>query len=190
MNIQHHFQLMAQYNLRMNTQVYDAASQLSSSELALNAGAFFKSILGTLNHIMVGDLFWLNRFALLHGTDSKQFSSLLNGLTVFPKPTALNQILFDDFSELHKTRTGLDLLIQEWLSNDACEQDFKQNLTYHNSKGEAATRDFGELVSHFFNHQTHHRGQVTTLLSQKGIDVGGTDFLMDIPANFMRGQIT
>jgi len=182
-NIQHHFQLMAQYNLRMNSQVYEAASQLSADDLAQDMGAFFNSILGTLNHIMVGDLFWLNRFALLHGADSKQFSSLQRALHHFPKPNALNQILFEDFSELRKTREAMDLAIQVWLQEDISEQDFKLDLTYHNSKCEGATRDFGELVSHLFNHQTHHRGQVSTLLSQKGIDVGGTDFLVNIIPN-------
>jgi len=179
-NTLHHFQLMAQYNLRMNTQVYAAASQLSADELSQDTGAFFKSIIGTLNHILVGDLFWLNRFALLHGTDSNQLSSL-KALKNFPKPSALNQILFENFYELKETRNNLDLVIQEWLTKDACHEDFKQDLTYHNSKGEGATRDFGDLVAHLFNHQTHHRGQVSTLLSQKGIDVGGTDFLTDIP---------
>jgi len=172
---------MAQYNLRMNTQVYNAASKLSEDELCQDMGAFFKSILGTLNHIMVGDLFWLNRFALLHGAESNQFSEFKSALQGFPKPNALNQILFEDFSELKETRKQLDLVIQEWLSKDAKNENFNKDLTYHNSKGEGATRDFGELVSHLFNHQAHHRGQVSTLLSQKGIDIGGTDFLVDIP---------
>ena len=172
---------MAQYNLRMNAQVYEAVSQLSADDLAQDMGAFFNSILGTLNHILVGDLFWLNRFSLLHEADSKQFSSLQTALQDFPKPSALNQILFEDLSELHNTRQELDLAIQAWLTDDTCEQDFKLDLIYHNSKGEGATRDFGELVSHFFNHQTHHRGQVSTLLIQNGIDIGGTDFLVDIP---------
>ncbi len=183
MNTLHHFQLMAQYNLRMNAQVYTAASQLSADDLAKDMGAFFKSILGTLNHIMVGDLFWLNRFALLHGADSNKFANLQAALQHFPKPNALNQILFEDLSELHKTRKNLDAAIQAWLRKDASAQDFTLDLTYHNSKGEGATRDFGELLAHLFNHQTHHRGQVSTLLSQKGFDVGGTDFLLDIPLN-------
>jgi len=185
-NLQHHFQLMAQYNLRMNAQVYTAASRLSADDLAHDMGAFFKSILGTLNHIMVGDLFWLNRFALLHGSDSNKFANLQAALQGFPKPNALNQILFEDFAELHTTRKHLDTTIQTWLTTYTSEQDFTLNLTYHNSKGEGATRDFGELVSHLFNHQTHHRGQVSTLLSQKGIDVGGTDYLVDIQNNFKK----
>ena len=166
---------MAKYNLRLNTQVYDATGQLSGDELVVDMGAFFKSILGTLNHILVGDLLWLNRFASI-----KSFSSL-QALKNFPKPQTLNQILFEDFRQLKRTRIELDTLIHEWLHTNAMETDFQQNLTYKNSKGEVATKDFSELLHHFFNHQTHHRGQVSTLLNQKGIDVGVTDFLIDIP---------
>ena len=98
----------------------------------------------------------------------------------FPKPSKLNQILLEDFQQLKQTRIQLDSLISEWLHTNATETDFQQNLTYKNSKGEASTRNFGELLHHLFNHQTHHRGQVSVLLSQKGIDVGVTDFLIDI----------
>jgi uncharacterized damage-inducible protein DinB len=168
---------MAKYNLRLNTQVYEAAGQLSEDELLADMGAFFKSILGTLNHILVGDLLWLNRFASI-----KSFSSL-QALKDFPKPLSLDQILFEDFRQLKRTRIELDTLIHEWLHTNAIETDFQQNLTYRNSKGEVATKNFTELLHHFFNHQTHHRGQVSTLLNQKGIDVGLTDFVIDISAS-------
>ena len=171
-----HFQYMANYNLRLNTQVYEAAEQLSDEDLASDMGAFFTSILGTLNHILVGDLLWLNRFATI-----KSFSSL-QAIKQFPKPSHLDQILFEDFEQLKRTRIELDTLIHEWLHTNATETDFQQNLTYRNSKGEVATKDFSELLHHFFNHQTHHRGQVSALLSQKGIDVGITDFVIDIPS--------
>ena len=59
--------------------------------------------------------------------------------------------------------------------------DFSRNLDYSNTKGVKSTRNFGELVSHLFNHQTHHRGQVSTLLNQMGHDIGTTDYLFDIP---------
>ncbi|MAC46924.1 MAG: hypothetical protein CMI12_08730 [Oceanospirillum sp.] len=54
-------------------------------------------------------------------------------------------------------------------------------MSYSNTQGIVSQRNFAELVSHLFNHQTHHRGQVSTLLSQNGIDIGITDFLMEIP---------
>ena len=167
---------MAKYNLRLNTQVYEAAGQLSDDEFTADVGAFFKSVLGTLNHILVGDLLWLNRFATI-----KSFSSL-QALKHFPKPTSLDQVLFEDFKQLKRIRVELDTLIHEWLHTNACDTDFQQNLTYKNSKGEVATKDFAELLHHFFNHQTHHRGQVSTLLNQKGIDVGVTDFVVDVKA--------
>ena len=72
-------------------------------------------------------------------------------------------------------------MIQEWLSIEVVEDDFDRDLTYTNSKGVVSSRNFSELVSHLFNHQTHHRGQVSALLYQKGADIGVTDFLMDIP---------
>ncbi len=182
MSFVHHFQLMANYNLRMNTQVYGAASKLTKAELTEDMDAFFKSILGTLNHIMVGDLFWLNRFAILHDESAEPFKSL-RALTEFPKPTKLDQVLFNDFEQLIQTRIKLDSLIKFWLDTDTQESDFQQTLTYHNSKGELFSQNFGELVSHLFNHQTHHRGQVSSLLSQKRMDVGVTDFLVEIAAN-------
>ena len=171
-----HFQYMANYNQRLNTQVYDAAGQLSNEELTADMGAFFKSILGTMNHILVGDLLWLNRFATI-----KSFSSL-QALKNFPKPQSLDQLLFEDFKQLKRIRVELDTLIHEWLHTNAMETDFQQNLTYRNSKGEVSSKDFSELLHHFFNHQTHHRGQVSTLLNQTGIEVGVTDFVVDVKA--------
>ena len=52
-----------------------------------------------------------------------------------------------------------------------------EDLSYKNMSGVDSSRNFGELILHFFNHQTHHRGQVSTLLSQHGIDIGVTDLL-------------
>ncbi|WP_296062630.1 DinB family protein [uncultured Amphritea sp.] len=67
------------------------------------------------------------------------------------------------------------------MSEEVTADDFNRTLVYANSKGVVSKRDFGELVCHFFNHQTHHRGQASALLSQHGIDVGIRDLLIDIP---------
>ncbi|GGD78581.1 HigA family addiction module antitoxin [Lacimicrobium alkaliphilum] len=63
MSLKNHFELLAAYNQRMNSKVYEAAGHLSATDLAKDRGAFFGSILGTLNHILVGDTIWLKRFA-------------------------------------------------------------------------------------------------------------------------------
>ncbi len=173
-----HFKLLANYNQRMNYQVYSAASKLDSTTLNQNLGAFFGSILGTLNHIMVGDLFWLSRFETL----STHYSSLRQ-LHDLPKPKALDDIIFPSFEELQFNREIIDKIMINWIYDELSPEDFALNLNYSNSKGLAGSRNFAEVLSHFFNHQTHHRGQVSTLLSQHKLDVGTTDFLIDIPDN-------
>ncbi len=176
MNCCHHFQLMATYNRRLNEQVYQACAALSPAELEQDVGAFFKSILGSLNHIVVGDLLWLSRFA----KHSPRYQSLAR-LAVYPKPSSLDEQLYNNLDAYWVVRKDIDDTVYEWLSNEAWKTDFESDLTYTSSKGVVSRRNFAELVSHLFNHQTHHRGQISTLLYQKGIDIGVTDFLMDIP---------
>ena len=182
MNYCHHFQRMAIYNRRMNEQIYRTSADLSAAELAGDTGAFFKSILGTMNHIVVGDLLWLSRFA----THSSRYSSL-GRLKMYPTPISLDDQLYDNVDVYWIAREGIDSIIHEWISNEVLEADFERSLTYRNSKGVVSRRNFFELVSHLFNHQTHHRGQVSALLYQKGIDIGVTDFLIDIPDE-IRGE--
>ncbi|MFK8021670.1 MAG: DinB family protein [Pseudomonadales bacterium] len=169
------FNLMAQYNKRMNQTVYEAASPLSAESLAEHRGAYFGSVIGTLNHIYVCDVLWLKRFA----KHAVHFSSLdcLQALSV---PTSLDAMPYADFSELWRERVTMDATICRFakeLSNDA----LMAPLSYHNVSGEPATKNFAQLLQHFFNHQTHHRGQLSTLLSQLGIDIGVTDLLAIIP---------
>jgi uncharacterized damage-inducible protein DinB len=176
MNIQRHFILMSDYNQRMNKQIYNVVKALGETEINADRGAYFKSIIGTLNHILVGDLIWLTRFSM----HSERYISL-QALAVFPKPTGLDQIIFADFKSLFETRQKVDLLISTWLKNEVKENDFNAFLRYSNMKGVVSEGDFGELVSHLFNHQTHHRGQLSTLLNQMNYDIGDTDFLFEIP---------
>lgn len=176
MEYKSHCILMAKYNQRLNSQVYEVAKLIDKRELERDVGAFFKSILGTLNHILVGDIIWLSRFA----THSATFASLAR-LSSFPQPERLDQILYADISDLFVARKEIDSILLNWVKADLENADCSRNLVYHNTKGRKSSRNFGELVFHFFNHQTHHRGQVSVLLSQLGYDIGVTDFLMDIP---------
>lgn len=174
-----HFCTLATYNARLNRQVFTAASVLSHDQLHEDRGAFFKSIMGTLNHILVGDLLWLRRLYLHHGTDNAQFSQLVK-LAEFPAVTSLNQILFEDFSVLKEKRFAVDAIISLWINEQLSEADLESDFRYQNMKGESSTKNFGEMLSHIFNHQTHHRGQVSTLLMQAGVDIGVTDYLIDV----------
>lgn len=167
--------LMAQYNRWMNRRVFDAAAQLDADALLANKGAFFGSILGTLNHLAVGDTAWLHRFA----QHPHRFEALA-ALSEFPRPTSLRQTIAADLAGLADYRRRLDELIAQWVTEIRPEH-LNAALAYSSMAGASMLKDFGPLLQHFFNHQTHHRGQVTTLLYQSGVDVGVTDLLALIP---------
>jgi uncharacterized damage-inducible protein DinB len=153
-----HGQLMAQYNEWMNSRMYALCASIPDAELHRDRGAFFGSIYGSLNHIAYGDLAFLSRFT---GTPS-----------VVPEPGA---DLFGTFSLLRAERATLDKRILAW-SESLSPAWLAQPLTYTSKiDGKSRTVPKWVLVTHMFNHQTHHRGQVTTLLSQMGLDVGATD---------------
>jgi uncharacterized damage-inducible protein DinB len=153
-----HSQLMAQYNEWMNCRLYAVCASLSDGELRKDRGAFFQSIYATLNHIAYGDLAFLSRFT---GDPS-----------VVPEPGA---DLFGTFDLLRAARVALDQRILAWAAS-LSPAWLAEPLTYTSKiDGKCRTVPKWVLVTHLFNHQTHHRGQVTTLLSQMGLDVGSTD---------------
>ncbi|OPA86254.1 damage-inducible protein DinB [Pseudomonas fluorescens] len=171
MNRIEHIQLLADYNQWMNRKLYDAARTLTDAELVADRQAFFSSILGTLNHLALGDTVWLKRFA----RHPAGFPAL-EPLNAIDTPTNLKKLAFADIRELSVRRAWLDQLIIEW-AGSLNESDLDHRLHYHNMGGVANSKPFFSLLVHFFNHQTHHRGQATTLLTQAGVDVGDTDLL-------------
>jgi uncharacterized damage-inducible protein DinB len=138
--------------------MYALCASLRDAELHRNRGAFFGSIYATLNHIAYGDLAFLSR--------------LTGNPSVVPEPGA---DLFGTFSRLRAERATLDKRLLGW-PEALSPAWLAESLTY-TSKIDGKTRTVPKwvLVTHMFNHQTHHRGQVTTLLSQIGLDVGATD---------------
>lgn len=175
MNRIDHIGLMAAYNTWMNRKLYDAAGRLTEDELSANRGAFFGSIIGTLNHLVVADTIWLKRFAT-----HPSCHAALEPIRPLPSPVSLDQILYPHIQSLSEYRNLLDGVIGDW-ANSLTEADLDHVLRYNSMKGVAANKRFFSLVMHFFNHQTHHRGQATTLFSQLGVDVGVTDLLVLVP---------
>ncbi len=175
MMLKNNFELMADYNRWMNESIFSAAKQLSESDLAVERGAFFGSIIGTLNHILVGDTIWLKRF-------SEHPSSLpsLDYVRSIAQPETLDSILYSDFTDLYTYRKKMDGTIVAFCS-ELTESILESSLAYKNTKGSPFEKSLGALIQHFFNHQTHHRGQVSTLLNQAGVDIGVTDLLVRIP---------
>jgi len=166
--------LLAHYNGWMNTRLYDAAATLAPEELGRDRGAFFGSILGTLEHLVVADTIWLKRFAAMPGGE------VLAPIVALADPPSLDAIQFGALAPLRERRELIDRAIEAFVAAlDAATLD--RPLAYLNLKGKPFAKSFGLLLGHFFNHQTHHRGQATTLFSQAGIDVGVTDLLMLVP---------
>ena len=169
-----HVQLMAHYNQWMNQKLYQAAAQLSEDELMHDRGAFFKSIFATLNHIVVGDLIWLKRF-------SKGIANTNQALDNLPLPSALDQLMFNDLASLSHFREQLDETIKHVCAK-LDDATLEGQLAYHDLQGHPLRKDFYSVLMHFFNHQTHHRGQLSTLFSQAGVDIGVTDLNAIVPS--------
>ena len=164
-----HYRRYARYNAWINQSLLEASLSVSVKEQNKDQKVFFRSLTGSWNHILVGDLLWQNRLA-------KIFPILDDQMDKWPKPNQLNQILYDDLKELAEQRQKLDELIIQWC-DFLRESDCEDRLQYHNSLEELQVRPLPDVLQHLFNHQTHHRGQITALLSQLGIDYGATDFI-------------
>lgn len=155
-----YLQSMALYNSWANGQIYDLAARLPAAEIARDRGAFFKSILGTLNHLLAADLVWLGRFK-----EGK------------PRVSDIKTLLHEEIGALRQARMALDREIIDWVKTVDADW-LARPFTFRSLFGGADhTFPAWILVTHMFNHQTHHRGQITTLLTQAGVDIGVTDFI-------------
>jgi uncharacterized damage-inducible protein DinB len=170
-----HLRLMADYNQWMNQRVYAAAATLPPGVVAADRKAFFGSILGTLNHLVNGDIIWLKRFAS-HPAGYRALALMAE----LPQPVGLNEPRAADLAGLTLLRQRLDAAILAFAA-EVRDADLDVVLNWTNRMGVTSNKQFGGVLTHFFNHQTHHRGQVTTLLSQEGIDAGVTDLLVLVP---------
>jgi uncharacterized damage-inducible protein DinB len=175
---------MAGYNAWMNQRVYAAAGRLTPAEQAADRNAFFGSILGTLNHLAVADTLWMQRFAghpRASGRAAGGPWAVLAPVRRLATPAALDQVLFGTLEPLWAYRRQLDAWLLDW-AGGLEPADLEGTLAFSSLTGGPQVRAFDALLMHFFNHQAHHRGQLTTLLTQAGEDVGVTDLPAFIPA--------
>jgi uncharacterized damage-inducible protein DinB len=158
MQINDYAAAMAAYNAWMNEKIYAAAAELTEEQRKRDLGAAFRSVHGTLNHLLLGDQAWMQRF---------------RGQPVTMRSP--DQELHADFESLRAARRTLDAEIAFWARDlpsgfgDAPFRFF--SVSYNRER----VLPGWAVVAHFFNHQTHHRGQMTTLLAQLGGDAGVTD---------------
>ena len=155
---------MARYNRWQNKQLEELLQPLSWDELTRDRGAFFGSIMQTLSHIYWGDWIWMSRFDGRPGPGMDGRA----GLTLFPT-----------LATWSADRFRMDGRISLW-ANRLDTVDLTGDLTwYSGSSGREVTKPLALLVVHFFNHQTHHRGQVHAMLTATGSKAPVSDlFLM------------
>ncbi len=152
------YSLMADYNAWMNRKLYGLAAEIADAERKRDLGAFFQSLHGTLNHLLFADLVFLARF------------------TGSPMPEGgFGAELHDDFGALRAEREAVDARILDWIAN-LDRANLTEPLTFTSMvDGVTRTLPTWVMVTQMFNHQTHHRGQATTLIKQLGVDPGITD---------------
>ena len=156
-----HFTMMAGYNAWCNERIYDVAAQLSDADYRADRGAFFKSVHGTLNHLLVTDRIWLKRF-------SGQGEA----------PNRLDAILFENLSELRAAREREDERIVGYIDG-LSDADLAGRIRYRTITNPAEIEQpLAPALVHFFNHQTHHRGQVHCLLTGFGLEAPSLDLIL------------
>ena len=156
---------MAKYNSVMNDRLYEAAGRLSEGERRKDRGAFWGSIHGTFNHLLWADRMWMSRFEP----------------TNWQKPTIVQKdsaTLIADFAELAAARRDADERIAAW-AQGVTERSLAADLRWlSGSAGMELRMPASFHVAHFFNHQTHHRGQAHALITAAGEKTGDTDLFL------------
>ena len=153
--------IMARYNQWQNGSIYAAASRLGDADRKADRGIFFGSIHATLNHVLWADQMWLMRFGAAQAPVAK---SLADGLHQH-----------EDWDELTAQRVAFDTAILNW-ADAIVAADLAGDLNWiSGATGRAMQSPKGLAVTHLFNHQTHHRGQVHGLLTGFGIKPDMTD---------------
>ena len=158
--------LMAEYNAEMNRRLYAAADRVPDAKRKADRGAFWKSLHGTLSHLLWGDTQWMSRF------------------DAWPKPEiGIKQSanMEEDFAALRARREKADAAIIEWSERIDAAWLAEDLVWFSGAANREMRKQKAKLVVHFFNHQTHHRGQAHALLTAYGQDTGDTDLFLVVP---------
>lgn len=142
------YKMFAAYNAWCNARLYETAAKLSDADYRADRGAFFRSVHGTLNHLLVGDRIWMKRF-----TGEGEY------------PPGLDAILYEDFSTLRRARMAEDRRIGGFVDT-LDESKLNGTFSYRTIVNPKTIKQpLSFALDHFFNHQTHHRGQAHALIS-------------------------
>ena len=145
------FQLLANFNTWANTKIFSSCKKLDDTEYKKDRKAFFSSIHGTLNHLLVVDGAYISR---IEGKNHDLKS--------------LDQILYENLFQLEEVRIKEDKRLVD-LVNNLSKESINKEITYKGFETGNQTYTINLVLITLFNHQTHHRGQIHNMLSQAGI---------------------
>ena len=161
-----YIRIMAQYNAEMNRRIYAGSAQLTDAQRREDRGLFWKSLHGTLNHLLWADRQWMSR---------------LDGWLPNTIPNPQSPTLIHDFDELRNERVQADARLENFASR-IDEAWLSEDLVWWSGSAKREMRkEKRGLMVHFFNHQTHHRGQAHAALTMCGVDPGDTDLFLVVP---------
>ena len=178
MSLVKNFKMMSLYNQRVNTQLLKICLTLPKASLVKETHSFFPTIISYWNHILFGDLILLGRLA------TNNIAHLqIDDLSTFPTPRSTQDMYHHNLPDIKTLRAEVDALLVQYCNN-LTENDCDKFICYKTTEGETMTKSVADVTQHIFNHQTHHRGQLTCILSQMGIDYG----CMDLPVIVSEGS--
>ena len=165
-----HLRTMARYNRWADRRLYAEAAKQPDALLRQDAGAFFGSLLGTLNHLVVTNRIWMTR---------------LDGQGEAPK--RLNAILFEDLAPLQAAAAAEDERIIRFVDG-LSEAELGADFVYATTSGTPQRQPRLQALVHLFNHQTHHRGQAHAILTRLGVPEPASLDLLVMQRAMARGE--
>jgi uncharacterized damage-inducible protein DinB len=159
------FQALAKYNQSVNGSILELVETLPQEKIMAKTKAFFPSIFETLLHLFSSDLFWLKRFRDVF----KESNALTVSSLVFLDGNNLRKEFETDYIKLFQHRKQADEVIRQFIE-EINEAILNSVITYKNYKGDEVEKELWKILLQWFNHQTHHRGQISVLLDMIGVN--------------------
>jgi uncharacterized damage-inducible protein DinB len=158
MHFRDHMRLMSGWHVWAFERLYAVVDGVDDARYRADTGLFFKSVHGTLNHMLLIEQMWRGRLT----GDLLQISSLAEEIE--PDRARLRERLL-----AHASLWGP-------MVEAMPDAVFDGDLTYRSMKGDTYTFPRASIVHTMFTHGAHHRGQITTVLTQWGCPAPEMDF--------------
>jgi len=158
------FQAFARYNRSVNQSILELVEPLKKEQVMMKTKAYYPSIFETLLHNFIADLNWLKRYR-----DAFKENKGLDSNLISMDDKSLRKEFESDYKKFFQYRRQMDDVIIQFV-NALDESKLDSVIKYKNYKGEVIEKEIWKTLLHLFNHQTHHRGQVSVLLDMVGVD--------------------